>query len=115
VTDGIVGSCFALWLYTLLLGSREDASSAYVHGAKKLAGFSYTLYLTHFPALLLLRALLNPRGNWQPDLRHLTYALGIGLVILSYSYAVAEFTEARTALVRKRLLRSKVRLDETLS
>ena len=111
MTDYIVGFCFALWLFTLLIGSREDASPAYLHGAKKLAGFSYTLYLTHFPALLLLRGLLNPQGNWQPDPRHLVYALGIGLAVLGYAYGVAEFTEARTALVRNRLLRPRVRAE----
>lgn len=111
VTDYIVAICFALWLYTLLLGSREDASPAYVYSAKKLAGFSYTLYLTHFPALLLLRGLLNPPGNWQPDPRHLAYALGIGLLILTYAYWVAEFTEARTASVRNRLLQPRIPLE----
>lgn len=111
LTDYIVAFCFALWLYTLLLGSREDASPAYVYGSKKLAGFSYTLYLTHFPALLLLRGLLNPQGNWQPDPLHLVYALGIGLLILGYAYWVAEFTEARTASVRSRLLRPRVPLE----
>jgi peptidoglycan/LPS O-acetylase OafA/YrhL len=116
LADYIVAFCFALWLYTLLLGSREDASPAYVYGAKKLAGFSYTLYLTHFPALLLLRGLLNPRGNWQPDPWHLAYAFGIGMLILSYAYWVAEFTEARTARVRSRLLRLTVPLgNETHS
>ena len=65
-TDCIVGFCFALWLYALLLGSREDASPAYAHGAKKLAGFSYTLYLTHFPALLLLRGLIDPGETGSP-------------------------------------------------
>jgi peptidoglycan/LPS O-acetylase OafA/YrhL len=110
LTDYIVAFYFALWLYTLLLGSREDASPVYAYGAKKLAGFSYTLYLTHFPALLLLRGLLNPRGNWQPDPLHLAYAFGIGLVILSFAYWVAEFTEARTARVRNRLLRLAVPL-----
>jgi peptidoglycan/LPS O-acetylase OafA/YrhL len=110
-TDCIVGFCFALWLYTLLLGSRDDASPAFTQSAKKLAGFSYTLYLTHFPALLLLRGLLDPQGNWQPDPRHLLYALGIGLLILCYAYVVAEFTEARTAQVRNRLLRPKIQLE----
>jgi peptidoglycan/LPS O-acetylase OafA/YrhL len=107
LSDYILAFCFALWLYTLLLGSREDASSAYVYGAKKLAGFSYTLYLIHFPALLLLRGLLNPRGNWQPDPSHLAYAFGIGMLILSYAYWVAAFTEARTGRVRSRLLRPR--------
>jgi peptidoglycan/LPS O-acetylase OafA/YrhL len=111
LTDYMIAFCFALWLYTLLLGSREDVSPAYVYAAKKLSGFSYTLYLTHFPVLLLLRGLLNPQGNWQPDARHLVYALGIGLLMLSYAYWVAEFTEARTAIVRTRLLRPKVSLQ----
>ncbi len=105
VTDCVVGACFALWLYTLLLGSRGDASRTYALSAQKLAGFSYTLYLTHFPALLLLRGLLNPAGNWQPDPRHLAYGLGLGLLMLTYAYLLAEFTEARTAIVRNRLLR----------
>jgi peptidoglycan/LPS O-acetylase OafA/YrhL len=111
LTDYMIAFCFALWLYTLLLGSREDVSPAYVYAAKKLSGFSYTLYLTHFPVLLLLRGLLNPQGNWQPDARHLVYALGIGLLMLSYAYWVAEFTEARTAIVRSRLLRPKIPLQ----
>ncbi len=101
LTDYVVAFCFALWLYTLLLGSREDASPAYAFGAKKLAGFSYTLYLTHFPGLLLVRGLLNPQGNWQPDPRHLAYALGIGVLMLIYAYCVAELTEAHTATVRR--------------
>ena len=105
LTDYIVGFCFAVWLYTLLLGSREDVSPAYVYVARKLASFSYTLYLVHLPALLLLRGLLNPQGSWQPDPRHFAYALGIGLLVLTYAYGVAEFTEARTASVRNRLLR----------
>jgi hypothetical protein len=72
LTDCIVALCFVLWLDTLLLASREDVSSVYKYGAKKLAGFSYTLYLAHFPALLLLRGLLNPQANWRPDHLHLT-------------------------------------------
>jgi peptidoglycan/LPS O-acetylase OafA/YrhL len=110
LTDYIVAICFALWLYTLLFGSREDASPAYVYAARKLAGFSYTLYLVHLPALLLLRGLLNPQGNWQPDLLHSAYALGIALLMLAYAYGVAEFTEAHTASVRRRLLQWTISL-----
>jgi peptidoglycan/LPS O-acetylase OafA/YrhL len=111
LTDYIVGFSFALWLYTLLLVSREDVSPAYARGAKKLAGFSYTLYLTHFPVLLLLRGLLNPQGDWQPDARHLLYALGIGLLVLTYAYWVAEFTEVHTSSVRNRLLRPRIPVE----
>lgn len=103
VTDSVIGSCFALWLYAMVLGSCDEVSSVYAALAKKLSGFSYTLYLTHFPALLLLRGLLDSKGGWQPDVRHLVYAFGIALLILIYAYVVAEFTEARTTSVRRRL------------
>jgi peptidoglycan/LPS O-acetylase OafA/YrhL len=102
--DFMIGLSFALWLYTLIHGAREDVSPAYANAAKTLSGFSYTLYLTHFPVLLLLRGLLDPQGNWQPDLLHLLGGLGIALLMLAYAYFVAEFTEARTASVRRRLL-----------
>jgi peptidoglycan/LPS O-acetylase OafA/YrhL len=105
LTDYVVGFCFALWLYALLLGTREDVSPVYEFGARKLAGFSYTLYLIHLPALILLRGWLNPRGNWLPDPLHLVYAFGIALLILMYAYCIAEFTEGRTGSVRRRLLR----------
>jgi peptidoglycan/LPS O-acetylase OafA/YrhL len=104
LVDCLIGFCFALWLYALIHASRGDGSPAYAHAAKTLSGFSYTLYLTHFPALLFFRALLDPRGNWQPDLLHLLYGLGIALLMLTYAYVVAEFTEARTASARRRLL-----------
>jgi len=104
LSDYLVGSAFAVLLFAIVLGSRKDVSSSYARMAKKLSGFSYTLYLVHFPVLLLLCGMLNPKRAWQPDPLHLLYALGIALLILVYSYAVAEFTEARTATVRRRLL-----------
>jgi peptidoglycan/LPS O-acetylase OafA/YrhL len=104
ITDFTIALCFSLWIYVLLQISREDVSEAYAKSAKTLAGFSYTLYLTHFPALLLLRGVLDPGGNWQPDLWHLLYALAITVLMLGYAYLVAEFTEARTGSVRRRLL-----------
>jgi hypothetical protein len=51
-----------------------------------------------------LRGVLDPGGNWQPDLWHLLYALAITLLMLGCAYLVAEFTEARTGSVRRRLL-----------
>jgi peptidoglycan/LPS O-acetylase OafA/YrhL len=106
VSDYFVSFCFGLWLYALLLISRGDVSRTYAYLAKKLAGFSYTLYLVHLPALILLRAVLDPKGDWQPDSIHLLYGLGLGLLILVYAYWLAEFTEANTAIVRRRLLQA---------
>jgi peptidoglycan/LPS O-acetylase OafA/YrhL len=103
--DLMIGIFFALWIYALIQGSRMDVSPMYAKAARTLAGFSYTLYLTHFPVLLLLRGLLDPHGNWQPDLRHLLYGLAIALLMLGFAYLVAEFTEARTTVVRRRVLK----------
>jgi peptidoglycan/LPS O-acetylase OafA/YrhL len=103
LSDYLVGFCFVLWLFAVVLGHRNDVSSTYATAAKKLSGFSYTLYLTHFPALLLIRGLLDESGNWQPNPVHLLYGLGIALVMLTYAYGLAELTEARTASVRRRL------------
>jgi peptidoglycan/LPS O-acetylase OafA/YrhL len=102
--DFLIGLGFALWLYVLLQGRRADVAPAYAKVARTLSRFSYTLYLTHFPVLLLLRGWLSPQGNWQPDLRHGCYAMGLALLMLIYAYGVAEFTEARTTALRRRLL-----------
>jgi peptidoglycan/LPS O-acetylase OafA/YrhL len=102
-SDFAIAVCFSLWIYILIQSPRQDVSQTYAKGAKTLAGFSYTLYLTHFPLLLLLRGLLDPRGVWQPDLVHMIYAAALAMLVLSYAYLVAEATEARTGVVRRRL------------
>jgi peptidoglycan/LPS O-acetylase OafA/YrhL len=112
LSDFTIGLCFAIWIYVLIQISYEDVSRAYAKAAKTLASFSYTLYLTHFPALLLLRGVLDPRGNWQPDLWHLAYALAIALLILGFAYLVAECTEARMGSVRRRLLQLRTPLTK---
>ena len=104
LSDLMIGGCFALWIYSLIQGTRMDVSVTYAKTSRTLAAFSYTLYLIHFPLLLLLRGLLDPYGNWQPDASHLFYGLAISLSVLSFAYLVAQFTEARTAQVRRRVL-----------
>lgn len=103
--DFFIGLAFALWLYVLTHVSSTEAPRAYSAPARTLAGFSYTLYLVHFPALLLLRAIWNPTADWQPDALHLLYGAGLTALMLAFAYGVASFTEARTDLVRRRLMR----------
>jgi len=114
-TDFAIGLCFASWIYVLIHSRREDVSPAYAKAAKAFAGFSYTLYLTHFPALLLLRGALDPLGNWQPDWKHLAYALSIALLALGYAYLVAECTEARTGTVRRFLMQPWTTLSKEVA
>jgi peptidoglycan/LPS O-acetylase OafA/YrhL len=101
--DFFIGGAFALWLYVLSHISRTEVPLAYSSAARTLAGFSYTLYLIHFPALLLLRAIWNPLGKWQPDALHLLYGAGLAALMLAFAYLIASFTEAKTDVVRRRL------------
>ena len=104
---------FACALLVYLLGrtpsdpSRsKGAFDAFAHLA---ASFSYTLYLTHLPALIFLCAWLTSMGNrhWQPDLLHGAYGLVIAGGTLLYAFGVAQLTEARTDRVRKALFGSR--------
>jgi peptidoglycan/LPS O-acetylase OafA/YrhL len=102
-----VGLTFALVLASL--AKSTDAVSARVAAwSERLAGFSYTLYLTHFPMLVFVAAGLH-------DLAGIAYLKqpGVGpivectlLVALLYAYArvFAAYTEARTGKVRAWLL-----------
>jgi peptidoglycan/LPS O-acetylase OafA/YrhL len=65
------------------------------------AGFSYTLYLAHLPALVFLCAWLARR--WQPDFVHGLYGLAITAGVLAYAFALSRVTEARTGWVRRAL------------
>jgi len=102
--DVLIGICFALWTYFILQSRRTDAAPAYSKTSRALAAFSYTLYLTHFPLLLLVRGWLDPEGNWQPDAMHLAYGTVLAFAVLAFAYILARFTEARTGQVRRRVM-----------
>jgi peptidoglycan/LPS O-acetylase OafA/YrhL len=106
--DLALGLAFAAFLYGVLQPDFEVlADGIYLRGAHLFAGFSYSLYVLHFPLLLFLRAWLVPGNRWQPDAAHLLYGLGIGTLVLAFSWLVARATEFKTrearASVRKLL------------
>jgi peptidoglycan/LPS O-acetylase OafA/YrhL len=93
-----------------VLGIREDRRPAHPHyaaAARWLAGWSYSLYLVHFPVLYFLGGVLAAAGTgpWMPAPRTAAYALSIAVIVLSYAWLIARFTEARTASVRAALRR----------
>jgi len=73
--------------------------------ASRAAGFSYSLYLLHFPLLLLIRAAVTPASRWQPDPVHLAYWTAIVAATLVYAHWVARLTEWHTPAVRTWLRR----------
>ena len=101
--DFLLAGCFSTWMLAISIpgGSGPDAPTRAV--AKTLSGFSYTLYLVHFPLLAFLRTRFDPAGDWPPDARHFAPGILLALAALALAYCIAFFTEVRTAAVRKRV------------
>jgi peptidoglycan/LPS O-acetylase OafA/YrhL len=99
--DYIFGTITFLFFW-ITLSAREAASdSPSNHLVRQTARFSYTLYILHMPALLLLTALLAGERVWSPtDLRHDALALAVLAVLIVYAYLVATITEFRTDRIR---------------
>jgi peptidoglycan/LPS O-acetylase OafA/YrhL len=99
-----IGVAFAAFLFGVLqLDFQLHRSALYLRGTRLFAGFSYSLYVLHFPLLLFLRAWLSPRERWQPDAAHLIYGLAIGFTALLFSWLVALGTEYQTGAARNAL------------
>jgi peptidoglycan/LPS O-acetylase OafA/YrhL len=96
-----VGLAFALFLFGILQMTFGSSSRMYPRAAHVLAGFSYSLYVLHFPLLLFLRAWIVPPQRWQPDAAHLARGAAIGLATIAYAWFVSLFTENKTQVVRQ--------------
>ena len=95
-----IATFFFIWM---LISTRQPArASVTTTFARETARFSYTLYLVHMPALLLLTTFIAGERVWSPtDMRHDLIALAVLAVLLIYAYLVAAATEFRTDKVRK--------------
>jgi peptidoglycan/LPS O-acetylase OafA/YrhL len=104
-TDYLNGCACAVLVYVLLHDRAAAGTGRYERTAAALAGFSYTLYVVHMPALVFLRAALAPDEPWLPDLVHLAFAGLLTAAMIGYAAGVAAVTEARTDRVRAALLK----------
>jgi peptidoglycan/LPS O-acetylase OafA/YrhL len=102
--DLAVGVASASLVFAFLCSRTPSRSRLYSRTVGKLAGFSYSLYLVHLPALIFFSAWLVPRGRWQPDAFHIAIVASLGICALAYSIFVARLTEYRTAAVRSRVI-----------
>jgi peptidoglycan/LPS O-acetylase OafA/YrhL len=100
-SDLAVGTGFALFLFGVLHMNVGIGGTNYPRVAHVLAGFSYSLYVLHFPFLLFLRAWIVSSQRWQPDAVHLAFGLVIGVVTLGFAWLVSLFTENKTRVVRQ--------------
>jgi len=99
-SDLVVGVFFTLFLFGVLQFELGAGSTYYLGAAHRFAGFSYSLYVLHFPLLLFLRAWIVPPQRWQPDVVHLLYGSLIGAAVLGFTWAVSLFTENKTRVAR---------------
>jgi peptidoglycan/LPS O-acetylase OafA/YrhL len=111
--DYISGLLFAAWVYLILAvvpsgSAPTDAPPRAVPRKRRtvadsMAAFSYTLYLTHLPLLILVHAWLYSRNptKWQPDPKHVALAAIIAIGLLGYAWLVSLLTEAQTDRVRR--------------
>jgi peptidoglycan/LPS O-acetylase OafA/YrhL len=106
-----VGIAFALFLFGVLHMDFGTGSRSYGRVASELAGFSYSLYVLHFPLLLFFRAWIVPQQRWQPDPANLGRGALIGLATLGFAWLVAKFTEAKTRVARRWMRKTMPVLD----
>ena len=106
-SDLAVGIAFTLFLFGVLQLELGAGSHPYLSVAHQFAGFSYSLYVLHFPLLLFLRAWIVPSQRWHPDGVHLFYGSLIGVAVLVFAWTISLFTENKTRVarhwIRKRL------------
>jgi peptidoglycan/LPS O-acetylase OafA/YrhL len=100
--DYCVGIAFTVLLYAAIQ-SDFGLSDRYGGVSKFFADFSFSLYVTHFPVLILLRTLMWKRPPFQPALSSgFILFLLLGTVLL-IGYLFSLGTEAFTSSVRTRL------------
>jgi peptidoglycan/LPS O-acetylase OafA/YrhL len=110
-----VGISFSMFLFAVLQINSRAMCSCYSRIARFLAGFSYSLYVLHFPLLLFLRAWLVPAQRWEPDLPHLGYGVVIAVAVLGFAWFVSIFTEGKTRIARQWMRNVLPRLDSRYS
>jgi peptidoglycan/LPS O-acetylase OafA/YrhL len=107
LSDFMCGGTFALLLYFLTQIRVHNGVVSRL--SKTLAGFSYTLYLTHVPLLALLSCAILRNTTFQPGVGPLALYLMLLVAITSYAYFVYVLFERHTHHVQTVLLRGLAR------
>lgn len=102
--DAIVALAFGLWIYAVVEAREKSMSALYAKPARLFAGFSYTLYLTHFPIVFLLRSRIIGSRAWNPTFVHFVYAFLITAAATLAAYLLALVTETKTAAARRKVM-----------
>jgi peptidoglycan/LPS O-acetylase OafA/YrhL len=101
VADSALGTLTAGFLRCLLSDRQQSTESRVTKLVRTVARFSYTLYATHTPPLILCAALIVHDERWVPTLKHLLFGVGILVLLLFYAWVVAVVTEFRTEALKR--------------
>jgi peptidoglycan/LPS O-acetylase OafA/YrhL len=99
--DTVNAAAFSVCLYIFLHDRQPAGPTAYRRMAAFLAGCSFTLYATHLPLLVFLRAWLEPGRSWSPTPTTIGLSLVIAAGAFLYAVILAHLFEARTDAVRR--------------
>jgi peptidoglycan/LPS O-acetylase OafA/YrhL len=100
--DYFLGALTSVFLWVMLSANgRVDESALAVRLSRRLARFSYSLYLVHYPMLLFFAAILTREGPWMPTPRLLATAAALCVLAMIYAYCVASATEFHNDQVRR--------------
>ncbi|MCQ6278883.1 acyltransferase [Bacillus sp. EB600] len=95
-----VAVSFCFLIYLIISFHNNKSINLKINISKHLAGFSYTLYLAHYPlANFILTWLMTPL--WPFGKTTLALKLVIAVLVILYSWCFALLTERQTEKVRK--------------
>ena len=98
--DFALAAAFALVLY-VRRHSHSVANPTIRNWAGCFADFSYTLYITHMPPLLVLRNRLTCGHSWDASSAAWAALFGLLTVVTVYAYLVSRITESHTDQFRQ--------------
>ncbi|MEH1855523.1 MAG: acyltransferase [Nostoc sp.] len=102
-SDLILGFVFSILMLVMSLQNEEENQNIITSISLWVSDFSYTIYLTHLPFLILILSLIIKNERWQPDTQHLCYTLIVFIITIMYARVVYCFTEKHTIKLRNYL------------
>jgi peptidoglycan/LPS O-acetylase OafA/YrhL len=101
IAEFVLGLAFAFLLWVLLHAQEVTVRPLYRSSAQALSGMSYTLYLTHYPALVFISAVLMPEWRlWPFTLSSSMKLLVIVAAVFAVSWVMYFCFERNTPRVR---------------
>lgn len=99
--DYILGVLTTIFLWVILSATRTAADNGLARFSRRLSRFSFTLYVVHFPFLVVATTLILGERRWLPTFGHALAGILICGFAMLYAYGLATVTEFRTDRVRK--------------